>query len=88
MPDSDPEARTLWPTGTKDFIFQSLQYGKSMVQDPLLLVMDSEFDSQNVILDLISADKVDFIVKHNLRRESEEEWLETAKASMPGNGVF
>ncbi len=71
-------AHSLAP-GTKDFIFQSLQYGKSMVQDPLLLVMDSGFDSQDVILDLISADRVDFFVKHNLRQESKEEWLENAK---------
>ena len=73
-------AHSLAP-GTKDFIFQSLQYGKSMIQDPLLLVMDSGFGSQEVILDLINADRVDFIVKHNLRQESEEEWLETAKAN-------
>jgi hypothetical protein len=67
--------------GIKDFIFQNLQYGKSMVQTPLLLVMDSMFDSQEVILDLISDDRVDFIVKHNMRQESKEEWLETAKAN-------
>jgi hypothetical protein len=73
-------AHSLAP-GTKDFIFQSLHYGKSMVQDPLLLVMDSGFDSQDVILDLINADMVDFIVKHNLRQESKEEWLETAKTN-------
>jgi hypothetical protein len=67
--------------GTREFISQSLDYGRSLVNEPLLVVADSGFDSQELIKDLIQADKTDFVLKHNLRRESKEDWLETAKAT-------
>ena len=66
-------------SGTRQFIFDSLDYGKHLVQDPLLLVMDSGFDSRDVVTSLAQTERVDFIVKHNLRRESEESWIQAAK---------
>ena len=71
-------AHSLAP-GTREFIFQSIDLGKSMVQDPVLAVMDSGFDSQDLIKDLIYTERTDFIIKHNLRQESKESWLQTAK---------
>lgn len=46
-----------------------------MVKEPLLVMADS----QELIKDLIQADNIDFIIKHNLRRETKEDWLQTAK---------
>ena len=66
--------------GTREFISQSLDHGRAMVEEPLLVVADSGFDSQELIADLDQADNTDFVIKHNLRRESKEAWLETAKA--------
>ncbi|WP_027371431.1 IS1380 family transposase [Desulfovermiculus halophilus] len=65
--------------GTRRFIAQSLAYGRSMIKEPLLVVADCGFDSQELIKDLIQADNTDFIIKHNLRRENKEDWLQTAK---------
>ena len=64
---------------TREFIHESLEYGKSMVQDPLVLVADSGFDSQDVIRDLVRTEGTDLIIKHNPRREKNQAWLERAK---------
>jgi len=65
--------------GTRDFIHQSLELGRTMVRDPLLLVADSGFDSQDVIKSLVQAENTDLIIKHNQRGEKDQAWLKTAK---------
>ena len=50
-----------------------------MVKEHLWVVADSGFDSQELIKDMIQAANTDFIIKLNLRRETKEDWLQTAK---------
>jgi len=69
-----------YSAGTREFISESLDYAKKMVgKTSLLAVMDSGFDSQDLIRSLYFRKGTDFIIKHNLRKESSEEWLKIAK---------
>jgi hypothetical protein len=66
--------------GTGDFIKASLEYGQKMVKDaPLLTIMDSGFDSSELMGILHRRQDSEFIIKHNLRRESEQKWLDEAR---------
>jgi hypothetical protein len=42
-------------------------------------VADSGFDSQELIHGLHEKKRTDFVIKHNLRKETKESWLETAR---------
>lgn len=65
-----------------DFFKDSLEYGQRMISEyPLLTIMDSGFGSAELIKTLHSRKGADFIVKHNLRRESERKWLEEAQSN-------
>jgi hypothetical protein len=66
--------------GTGDFIKASLEYGQRMVKDaPLLTIMDSGFDSAELMGIMHRRQGSEFIIKHNLRRESDQKWLEEAR---------
>ncbi|MFW6203140.1 MAG: IS1380 family transposase [Marinilabilia sp.] len=65
--------------GTLDFVSQSLDNARQLVDDRLLFVADGGFDSKD-LLDLLAREDTDFIIKHNLRNESKIQWLQGAKA--------
>jgi len=64
--------------GTPAFLRETIGYAKRITSSPLLVRMDSgndSLDNLKVCLD----EKVDWLIKRNLRRESVEMWLEIAK---------
>jgi len=65
--------------GTTEFIDQSLDYAHQLVDAPFLLVADGGFDSADLLRLLDKRANTGFIVKHNLRKETEAQWLQTAK---------
>jgi len=65
--------------GTTDFIDQSLDYTRQLVEEPVLLVADGGFDSADLLRLLDQKANTGFIVKHNLRKETGGQWLQTAK---------
>ena len=70
--------------GTHDYIFESSDLARRMIQEDvkLLDVLDCGFDDQTLISGFYQENRpffMDFIIKHNLRRESKEDWLELAK---------
>jgi len=67
-----------YTSGTKEFIAESIQNARRLMEDPVLLVADGAFDSQDLIRFLLDQ-QTDFIIKHSRRQESKADWLETAK---------
>jgi len=66
--------------GTEGFFLSSVDRAHAMVEEvPVLVVADSGFDSQPLIRGLHEKDRTDFVIKHNLRKESKESWLEIAR---------
>jgi hypothetical protein len=65
--------------GTPEFLAQTIDYAQQVQSGtPLLVRMDSGNDSKDNMA--ICLDRgVDFIIKHNLRRESQLEWLDKAR---------
>lgn len=64
--------------GTPEFLRESIVCARTITDRPLLVRLDSGFDSRVNIL-LCREKGVEFIIKRNLRRESEQSWLEWAK---------
>ena len=64
--------------GTTKFLRESIIYARSVTGRLLLLRLDAGFDSRDNILICRDA-RVEFIIKRNLRGESESVWLEWAK---------
>jgi hypothetical protein len=65
---------------TEIFLAQAIQNAKKLTCQPLLVRMDSGNDSQdNIKVMYTPQTKADFIIKHNLRRESPEFWRDYAK---------
>lgn len=67
--------------GTPEFLKQAILYAKQASNLPLLLRMDSGNDSADTLnVCLAEETAVDFIIKRNLRKESLDVWLETARS--------
>ena len=65
--------------GTPEFLKESLRYAKTIIGDRRLLVrMDSGNDSGDNI-GICSEEKVDWLIKRNIRREDVERWLQVAR---------
>ncbi len=76
-----PGSAHSYAEGTLDFITHSVDAAHAMVEAaPIVLVADSGFDSQELIRGLHGKERTDFVIKHNLRKESPVKWLECAKA--------
>ncbi len=65
--------------GTVDFLADSLRLARKITPEKLLVRLDSGNDALANIK-LFRQEKVDYLIKRNLRKESAEDWLETAKA--------
>lgn len=72
------EGRTHVQKNTADFLTESIPYARHVTQEPLLVRMDAGHDSQEN-LKVCQAHGVDYIIKANLRRVNEEEWLRIAQ---------
>jgi hypothetical protein len=64
--------------GTDKFLMRSLHYARRMSQATFLVRMDSGNDSLDNIK-VCQKEKAQYIIKRNLRWETTEEWLKTAK---------
>jgi len=65
--------------GTPKFLRESLNYAKTIVKnDKLLVRMDAGNDSIDNIK-VCQSEKVDWLIKRNMRREKPETWLEIAR---------
>jgi hypothetical protein len=64
--------------GTASFLKRSIRYARMMAQPPLLVRMDGGNDSLENIKACREAG-VEWLIKRNPRRESEEEWLKVAQ---------
>jgi len=64
--------------GTPAFLRETFRYAKHITSKKLLLRLDAGNDSQDNLLECVTAG-VDWIVKRNLRKESPDEWLALAK---------
>ena len=64
--------------GTPEFLRESVGYTRSVTDQPLLLRVDSGFDSRENI-EVCRELGIDFIIKRNLRGESEQVWLQWAQ---------
>ncbi len=66
--------------GTPEFLKRSLQLARRVTDGKLLVRMDAGNDDVENLHILRKSKRVDWIVKRNLRKESETEWLEEAQA--------
>ena len=65
---------------TAEYLSKTIKYAKLITEQPLLVRMDSGYDSLDNIKVCLSKDtQADFIIKRNLRRESPQAWLITAQ---------
>jgi hypothetical protein len=63
------------------FLQETLLLARRLTTVPILLRLDSRNDTEdNLRICFEKATRCQFIIKHNLRRESPEEWHELAKA--------
>jgi len=61
--------------GSVDFLTQALKSAKQITDQPLLLRMDSGFDSiENIEVCFKEETRSEFIIKRNLRQEPKDEW--------------
>jgi hypothetical protein len=79
--------------GTPEFLDRAIARARRVTDAKLLVRMDAGNDDEENLRRL-RKNKVDWIIKRNLRRESEEEWLEEAQAHgaweepRPGKEVY
>jgi hypothetical protein len=67
--------------GSQEHISDSVEMALSISDVPLLVRFDSGNDSLANVLMLDAKDRVNYLIKRNLRRESKSDWLELAKAN-------
>lgn len=92
MPSSAP-AKTIARRARPEFLRESIRYARTVTDQPLLVRLDAGFDSRENIA-LCREAGVDFLIKRNLRGESEQAWLQwvqehgTVKEVRPGKRVY
>jgi len=64
--------------GTVEFLEDTLRFARLMTPEKLLVRMDSGNDALENI-ELLKKERVDYLIKRNLRKESADDWLELAK---------
>ena len=65
--------------GTPEFLRETLALSRQLTKKPLLVRLDGGNDAIENIGIFLEQEDVSFIIKRNLRRESKEAWLATAK---------
>jgi hypothetical protein len=66
--------------GTPEFLNQAIELAREVSKGKLLVRMDAGNDDGENVRCLRKKKQVDWIIKRNLRRESETDWLEEAQA--------
>jgi hypothetical protein len=66
--------------GTPEFLDRTIELARQITQSKLLVRMDAGNDDGENLRRLRKKKHVDWIIKRNLRRESEADWLEEAQA--------
>jgi hypothetical protein len=66
--------------GMPEFLDETLAYARQITSAKLLVRMDAGHDDLENLRRLAKKPPVDWIIKRNLRKESEAEWLEEAQA--------
>ena len=80
--------------GTPEFLERAIELARQITEGKLLVRMDAGNDDLENLRILRKKKRVDWIIKRNLRRESEAEWLEEAQAlgqweePRPGKEVY
>ena len=64
--------------GTEQYFTETIELAKQLGSYPLLAIMDSGNDDSKLVLQFISQG-TEFIIKRNLRRESQEQYINYAK---------
>ena len=64
--------------GTKAYVEESVAMAREITSSPLLLVFDSGNDDR-ALIDVLDEEQTFYVIKRNLRKESQQEWLATAK---------
>ena len=64
--------------GTEQYFTETIELAKQLGSHPLLAIMDSGNDDSKLVLQFISQG-TEFIIKRNLRRESQEQYINYAK---------
>lgn len=73
-------------SGTPAFLKEALRLVRLLSDDHLLVRMDAGNDAiEN--LSILMQEKVDFIIKRNLRRENQQKWLEIARSHGEGKVI-
>jgi len=72
--------------GTPAFLKETLRLARILSDDHWLVRMDAGNDAMEN-LTILMQEKVDFIIKRNLRRESSQKWLETARSQGEGKVI-
>jgi hypothetical protein len=78
--------------GTPEFIRRTIRNAREITNKPLLAVLDSGFDCIDNVkifrdVEINQKQKMDYVIKRNLRKESVDEWLELAKADIAPNEI-
>lgn len=87
------EGKTNVQKHADDFIDMAVRYAKRVTDTPLLLRMDGGNDAADNINYCLNHG-IDFLIKHNPRKESPEKWLDYAKREgrsteeRPGKTVY
>jgi hypothetical protein len=67
--------------GTQEYMTETIAMAREITEMPLLLVFDSGNDDRKLV-EQLEDEKTFYVIKRNLRKESLENWLETAKENM------
>jgi hypothetical protein len=67
--------------GTAEYFTETITMARAVTDAPLLMVLDSGNDDRKLV-DQFEGEEVFYVIKRNLRKESVENWLETAKQHM------
>jgi len=62
-----------------EFFEQTIKFVRKVTNAPLLFRLDSGHDAGDNVKLFMNSDRVDYIIKRNLRKETLEQWLEIAK---------
>jgi len=72
------EGKTHCQNGTPEFVRQTIRIARKITNKPLLSVFDSGNDSIDNIIEC-RKEGSEYLIKHNLRKEKPEDWLDIAK---------
>lgn len=64
--------------GTVEYFTDTITMGRTITDQPLLMVLDSGNDAKPVLQEMLYSDNVFFVIKRNPRKEPTQEWIDYA----------